>query len=385
MRILFFYSGQIGALGGAPVGVLARARAAARTGHAAGIIEIAPVSSFGKRRGPEGLPVWVLPYLDDPNPLRPRTWVSFARSVTQFQSIVRDFRPDIVLVNFPMWQSLPVVGAHCFPHRWRLIVTLHGSDIAGITVEQPKLKRWQQRLFRRADRVIAVSEALLEEAISLYPCLREKGEVIQNGLPSEWFEDTPKSHPLDPTRYVLYVGRLHAVKGVDLLLRAWSLLANQRPGELWLAGDGPALESLRKIANSLRIEDTVRFLGRLEREKLPAIYRNAEFVVLPSHREGMSLVTLEAGACRAICIATAVGGSVEVIENEVTGFLVEPESPEALARAMLRVILLGAERRERMKDAARERIRRYFSSIKMNDHYEQLYRSMAANSTKQTG
>lgn len=58
-----------------------------------------------------------------------------------FRAIVRDFKPDIVAANFPMWQSLPVEGAFYFPHRWRLIVTLHGSDIAGVPVEQPKLQR----------------------------------------------------------------------------------------------------------------------------------------------------------------------------------------------------------------------------------------------------
>ena len=360
--------------------MLARAQGAVTNGHAVGIMEIAPISLLAKRQEMGNVPVWAIPYLDAPTLFRFRTWISFARSVLQFQAVVREFKPDIVSVNFPMWQSLPVVGAFYFPHRWRLVVTLHGSDIAAVPIQQPKVRSWQRRLLRRADRVIAVSHSLLEQASNLYPFLRDKSEVIPNGLAPEWFESASEQPPKGATRYVLYVGRLDRVKGVDLLLRAWSQLADQMPGELWLAGDGPERKALQDLAVSLKIADRVQFLGRLQREKLRALYRNTEFVVLPSRREGLSWVTLEAGACGAICIATMVGGSVEVIEHEKTGFLVATESPEALARGMLRALRLRPPDLDLMKHAARQRIRNHFSNARMRDRYEHVYCSLAGRS-----
>jgi glycosyltransferase involved in cell wall biosynthesis len=275
------------------------------------------------------------------------------------------------------------MGAFYFPHRWRLIVTLHGSDIAAVPVEQPKVKSWQRRLLRRADCVTAVSQPLLDQVLDLHPFLRDRSEVIPNGLTPEWFESAPEQPVKEAKRYVLYVGRFDRVKGVDLLLRAWSQLADQAPGELWLAGDGPEWKALQDLTVSLKIAETVRFLGRVQREKLRALYRNSEFVVLPSRREGLSWVTLEAGACGAICVATRVGGSGEVIEHEKTGYLVDAESPDALACGMRCALELRGPALERMKHAARQKIRNQFSVARMWDRYEQVYCSLAGPSHSQ--
>jgi glycosyltransferase involved in cell wall biosynthesis len=232
-------------------------------------------------------------------------------------------------------------------------------------------------LFTRADAVTAVSESLLRDLITQYPVARRRSQVIHNGIDPSWFDESHDTETTPQARYVLYVGRLEQIKGVDILLRAWQLFqANAPRVALWLAGDGSEMDDLRALSQHLGVAEQVRFLGRVQARDLGPLYRNAELVVMPSRGEGLPRVSLEAGVCGAICVAARVGGVPEVIEDKITGFLVEPESPNALAQVLLDAIRLPLADRRRMGTAAKERIAQHFSHQKTTDAYEELFRSL---------
>jgi glycosyltransferase involved in cell wall biosynthesis len=160
-------------------------------------------------------------------------------------------------------------------------------------------------------------------------------------------------------------------------LRAWALTQEQAAGiALWLIGDGEELARLNILCEELGIRSSVRFKGYRPQEELPGLYQNAELIIVPSRNEGHSRVILESGACGAICVATKVGGNVETVIDGVTGFLVEPESPPALAQALLRALNLSQPEKLKMSTAARSHIERNFNQAKMAADYERVFQSV---------
>jgi len=137
----------------------------------------------------------------------------------------------------------------------------------------------------------------------------------------------PDGRPL-----VVCAARLEVVKGVESLVRATALI----PGAVVaIAGDGPLEGRLREVAASLGVSERVVFLGRLS--PIAPLLAAADVVVLPSLSEGLPLVALEAMALARPVVATRVGGTPEAVEDCVTGLLVAPGDPAALANAIERL------------------------------------------------
>ena len=123
---------------------------------------------------------------------------------------------------------------------------------------------------------------------------------------------------------------------------------------------------------SLRLQDTVEFLGPVAAEEMPALIARASIVLLPSRREGLPLVALEAAGCRRPIVGTAVGGIPEFVVHERTGLIVPPEHPVALADAIC-ALLSDKDRVTEMGHAAFERVRTLFSWEQPLAEYEELY------------
>ena len=377
MRILLFHFAELGGLGGVDVVVSTLARQFRQAGHEAGIIEIGK-SLQPKSFRVDGTPVWRVIAPSQPTIRRPRSWASFIRTTAQFMSVVHQFQPDVVNVHFPLSQCLPIVGAHWLPHRWRLVVTLHNSDIRVAPFKDPAIVPWQDRIFDRAEAVTAVNRALLEDAIALYPAIRPIGKVITNGVGEQWFR--PLAGSSNGKGYVFFAGRLAHVKGVDLLLKAWSRIRPSFPQtDLLLAGDGEDRESLKTMARELGIEDSVQFLGRRDHHELAGFYQHAQAVVLPSRREGLPLSLLEAGAAGAICIGSRTPGIPEIIQDGTTGLLTDTESVEDLSAGITKALSLSPTEQQRMKQAAQDAVRNRFSEQGMVGNYLKLFQSVKAS------
>jgi glycosyltransferase involved in cell wall biosynthesis len=179
---------------------------------------------------------------------------------------------------------------------------------------------------------------------------------------------------LDPTRPVIgTVGRLEERKGHALLLaaaRTMRALAPEGRPQIVLVGDGPLRAPLGAQAAALGIAADVVFLGALA-DVRPALAAMDVFV-LPSRAEGMSNALLEAMAAARPIVATAVGGTGEVLDTDRTGVLVPAEDAEALAAAVLG-LLAEPVRAARLGAAARRAVEDRFGSHRMIGRLEQLY------------
>lgn len=372
---MFYLGWSIDEPGGAEIATQSLASGLLSRGHDVGMVET--LSAEPPRREQTRMfrgPLWSVRRGDPEH--RPPAFL-------QFWSIVSKFRPDVLSVQCPSWaQAAPIVGALALRHQWRLAVALHGSELLE-EAERETSSPWLDRLFTGATVVTAVSESLCRDFKTRYPAMAHKACVIPNGLEAHWSALPPAPGAPSNPRYVLYVGRLEWIKGVDILLHAWKRIdAEAHRVELWVAGAGAEESRLRGLAQHLGIAPRVRFVGGVAHRDLPTLFRGAAFVVMPSRHEGLPRVALEAGACGAVCIGTRVGGIPEVICEGITGFLAAPESPVALADALERALRLAPEAQRRMGAAARSRILPQFTQARCVAAYEELFHSLLGRAVR---
>jgi len=171
---------------------------------------------------------------------------------------------------------------------------------------------------------------------------------------------------------IVFVGRLSQVKNLPLLFRAIAKLLPEMPDlKVLLVGDGPERNRLCDMLETIGIQECVRMLG--ERRDVAECLALANLFVLPSWHEGISLALLEAMAARLPVVATAVGGTPEVVISDETGVLVNPECADMLADA-IRCLRVNPEKMRRLAEAGCERVHREFHIDGMARKYESIYR-----------
>jgi glycosyltransferase involved in cell wall biosynthesis len=165
----------------------------------------------------------------------------------------------------------------------------------------------------------------------------ERIHVIPHGVDTELFRRIPDARQRlgigDNARVVLYVGRLLTYyKGLDYLIRAIAELRSQVPKlELHMIGNGPDRDNLARLAVETGCQDSVIFHDWVEPTELPLYYSAADVTVLSSNSEGFPRVIPESMACGSAFLGTEVAGTVDLIRDDETGFVVPPRDAKALA------------------------------------------------------
>jgi rhamnosyl/mannosyltransferase len=175
------------------------------------------------------------------------------------------------------------------------------------------------------------------------------------------------------TTLLLFVGRLRYYKGLHILLDA--LARCRRPVQLLVVGSGPEEQRLHAQRDALRIGEKVHFLGEVDDAALPMVYAASDVVVLPSHlrAEGFGIVQIEAQAAAMPVICTELGtGTSYVTQHGLTGIVVPPADPDALARAIDALAASPVLRRS-FGEAGRRRAATMFSVERMLDRVAEIY------------
>jgi glycosyltransferase involved in cell wall biosynthesis len=233
-------------------------------------------------------------------------------------------------------------------------------------------------LLRQFDGVVMVSEAT-RRLVPKWWLPDSKVAIIHNALAIEsygkWYPDLGSRRTETSDRVViLNVGRLSPEKGQDLLLQAFSLVAGAYPSiQLWFAGTGSRESALQRLAEALGLSERVRFLGYVA--DMPSVYREADVVVQSSLTEGLPNVILESLYLQIPTIATAVGGTNEIIDHGISGWLVRSGSVNDLADA-LRAFLEDPERFAVMAANGKEQIESRFSFAARTQKVTKLYEDL---------
>ena len=277
----------------------------------------------------------------------------FNRNKTSFIVAALRFarsRPNVIFAAHP--NLGPIAAAmKLFAHQAQIIVGTHG-----IEVWKP-LTPLRRIALRRADLVLAPSSDTARKLTSTQGVPAEKIRRLPWPLGPDFLDlaDSPGGLPYPPQfprgRIVLSVGRWAAnerYKGADHLIQVVSELAPEFPDlHLVLVGAGDDLPRLQKLGLAARIPSNVHFISGLSRRELAGCYAACDIFALPSTGEGFGLVFLEAMAFGKPVIGTTLGGIPDIVEDGVTGILVEPDNPSSLPGA-LRSLLPDNDLRLRM-------------------------------------
>ena len=227
-----------------------------------------------------------------------------------------------------------------------------------------KFFTWLTILF--SHRTICVS-AKTKRDVSGWPFIKSRLTMVRNGV--EKFEMLPREEARralgiheSGTLVAGTLSELHPVKGLDVLLEAWEKFSRKNVGILVMLGDGEIRENLEDYARHLGISNRVIFAGYKEnaRQYLPAF----DLFCLPSRSEALPYALLEAGLAARPVIATKVGGVPEIVENGLSGALLEPGDSETLFSTL--ILLSGdPELRNRLGEALKETVEKKFSLEKM--------------------
>ncbi len=217
--------------------------------------------------------------------------------------------------------------------------------------------RWERRNVERADLVIVTSRYSAGVAQREYGVPPERLAVVPEPIDLEVWDDqfwrAARRGRTGPV--VLCVARMYPRKRIPDLLRAAGILRARIPGiEVRIVGRGPEWAAVGRLHAELGLGNSVALLGDLTRERLAEEYVNASVFCLPSVQEGFGIVFLEAMAAGLPVVACRIAAVPEVVLDGVTGLLVEPRDPGALAEALERLITdperarqLGQEGRRR--------------------------------------
>lgn len=276
-------------------------------------------------------------------------------------------RADVIHLHHP--HPLADIASLLRSRRTPLVVTQHQDGRA------PGYKLLARSVLRRAAAVVVPSRAHLALSQELEG-FENKLEVIPFGIDETRWADVPR-RPLDAPPKAIFIGRLVKFKGLDVLLRALERVPDLR---LDIVGGGPEGPRLKTLAQALALADRVRFFGEYPDDDLPRRMAEADFLVLPSVTidEMFGLVVLEAMAASRPVITTAVPTGVrEVNLPGETGLEVPVHDVRSLAEA-LDTLARDPFKREKMGDAGRARVEKFFTRQLMAERHIALYERVVA-------
>jgi glycosyltransferase involved in cell wall biosynthesis len=287
-----------------------------------------------------------------------------ARGVTK---AVRRARPDIVhthLVHADVYGAVAAARA-----RRVLVSTKHNDD----PFRSGKGRQLEKLLTRRAALVVCITDALARFNRDVVGLPESKLRVVHYGLdapPEPW--GLPGGPDLPPeTPVLLAVCRLVEQKGVDVAIDALTRVRERHPSaHLVVLGEGPLREELGALAARRGVGDAVSFPGRVG--DVAWWLRRAGVVVHPARWEGFGLALLEAMLCARPIVASAVSSVPEIVADGVTGLLVPPDDPFALADAVGRLLDDPAEAAT-LGEAGRARALSEFSVARMTERTVAVY------------
>jgi len=318
-------------------------------GADAGIVFVTDSDPLGSRLDAAGIPHTSLGLA------RGREVVYHPRALA---SAVKALGPDgVILLGGGFLAAALRIGGY----RGRVVAAMHSAtlDLAQRTLRDRLMLRLDRTMgFWATDVDVAVSDFALEQ-IQRQP---RRGRLmrIYNGVDLEKYTPTPSlGTSNDEVMTIGFAGRLIEGKGVDILLRAVAAGANQGAVRVRIAGDGPGRSMLERLAAELRLNAAAEFTGWSS--DMPSFWRACDVAAMPSDRlvESFGMSAVEAMACARAVVVTANGALPELVDDNVTGFVVPPGDARVLANALLE-LARDVEKRRAVGRAARARCEQRF-------------------------
>lgn len=260
----------------------------------------------------------------------------FFLSVKSLSSFIKTSRPEVLNVHFlddiSIYTAVLIFFNKILIHKSKVVINIHGNDLH-VFSRKIAYKSFISYVLEQADCIIVNSSYMKDDFLLKYPHLKEKVEVVSNGLNIDHIKNIPPRKYLNED-YIFFVGRFVHKKGIDLLIRAFSEL-NIKDLKLVLEGHGETLHEMEKLASDLNLADKVIFAkGSFSDAEKIAYMKGSLFGVIPSRIEPFGIVALEFVAAGVPVVVSRTGGLIDLIEDRKTGLFFQNEDIAALKLAM---------------------------------------------------
>ncbi|MCX7963699.1 MAG: glycosyltransferase family 4 protein [Candidatus Sumerlaea chitinivorans] len=304
--------------------------------------------------------------------------------VKRFRTLLREFRPDIVHLHGgrDSWiAALALVG-----YRPRPIVVRTKHNV--FPIANHPANRWIYGRF--FDHIVCISSAIVAQCAEKRYIAPSRLVLIPSACEVEIFERAREARParreefgFQPNEVVVVMsGRLRPEKGHDLLIAAMPRVLETAPHTRFLLlGSGSLKGELEAQLERQQLSPYVRVVGF--RTDVAECLAAADIAVQPSRSEGLGTAVLEASAAGLPVVATRVGGIPDIVVHAETGFLVEPDNPQELADAVLRLVR-DPELRVSLGSAGRARVAKLFSVEALVEKTDAFYRKILAQSVNRS-
>ena len=304
---------------------------------------------------------------------------------------IQKLKPDILHAHELLSPTTAAVAAGAL-NKIPVVATIHGGgEIDRLT--QKFLGNARLQIFRsRVDRFIAIDKDI-DGQLARRGIPKSLRTWIPNGVDVDHFYPLPDTQKdrlraelhLPDNPLVVFTGRLVTLKRIDQLIAAWVAVRPRCPeATLLIIGVGPEEAALKQAASNsgLDSENGIRFLGEIQ--DVAPYLQAADLFVLPSSREGLSVSLLEAMGCGLATVATDVGGNVDLVRHQQTGWLVpgngDADFPARLAAAMCQ-LLEDEPLRDRLGKAGSRQVVQSYSLASVVNRLQELYLDLAQKGT----
>lgn len=323
-------------------------------------------------------------------------WEMLQENQLPFSKVLHTLSVNLAFNNRPLQAQV----IHC--HTWYtffagflakilysipLVVTMHSLEPLRPWKEEQlgsgyTLSSWiEKNGIQNADRVIAVSSEMKEDILRSYNLDPDRVAVVHNGIDLDKYQPTPERSYLGQQGidypYLLFVGRISRQKGILQLIEAMSHLTDLDLHLVICASSPDTPELAAEVKKQVAANHRIYWINEmLAPEKVIQLYSHAQAFICPSIYEPFGIINLEAMACQAPVVASRVGGIKEVVLDEETGLLVNPDRPAELAAA-IRKLVTNPDLIRKFKEKGRKRVENLFGWDAIAKRTIELYHTLA--------
>ncbi len=295
--------------------------------------------------------------------------------------------PDIVISRTRFFLTSLLALIYAKTKRKKLMHIEHGSDFVKLS---SKFKNFIAKIYdytfgwlvlKLSDQNIAISQSV---SLFIQKFDKRPSVIIRRGIniekikkisPNQNIQEKYKNHTL-----IGFAGRLIDTKDIDTLITAFQKVVHKFPQKslaLFIIGEGPSKNKLEKLVQKINLEDKIIFTGQKNNQQTIALMKTFNIFVNPSRTEGLPTAVLEAGLCQNAIIATNVGGTAEIIQNESSGYLIKANDSMILSQRMIDLINYP-DKIKLFGERAFQHIQKNFGWEKSINQYEKEFKKILA-------
>jgi len=302
------------------------------------------------------------------------TKTKYLTTVPQIRSIIKKTKPDILHSHYA--SSYGILGALTGFHPF--IVSVWGGDVISFPKYSPFHKALLKFTLKKADRILSTSNFM---AKLLLEYTNKSVEITPFGVDTTVFKPDEKLS-LFSNHTDLVIGTIKSLEwyyGIEYLVQAFHIVTKQLPDlklKLLVVGGGALEKKIKNLVHELNLDDRTLFTGKISYNEIYKYYNALDiYVAVSVYEESFGVAVLEASATEKPVIISRVGGMIEVIDENVTGFVVPPRNAEETAQKLIELIM-NEDLRHKMGKAGRKLVVEKFSFDKCLNDMMNIYENI---------